>query len=516
VSPGPPIGKLDPMRGCLADSPQNTPDFHLGASQVKAIRTALASPAAAPAASEQIKLRLTQLNCIACHVRDDYGGVAAGRDAFFHSSEEALGNEARIPPPLTLTGAKLRPEWLNQVLYDGERVRPYMQTRMPQYGEQALKGLPGWFAATDRLEPTEPRLLDVDEMPEVDRALTAKMRNGAHQLLGDTGLSCIACHNFNGIESPGMKGLDLMTSYQRLQPAWFQGYMKNPAAFRPGIIMPNYWPGGKAVQTGVLDGDADLQLQSLWHLFSLGRSAPQPSGLRSPETRLEVTDKTLIHRGRSRVAGFRGIAVGFPGGMNYAFNARNGTLSALWKGEFVNVNWKSQGAGDFSPVGRAVTLAQDVAFLRMEDVKDPWPLMPPATNKENPVNADPLYPRNHGYAFAGYVLDDASVPTFTYRCGNITIEDKPAPATGAGPQVLRRHFKFSSTTPGSLCFRALTGRIESESATSFRTPELRLVFTEGKALLRPAAGGEGERELLIQLTIPQGTSTCTIDYELLR
>ena len=504
------LGKLDLTRGCLSEDPGKAPNFHLDASQLESIRAALEGPAATPDASAQIKVRLTQLNCISCHVRDDYGGVAADRDVFFHSSEEAMGNEARIPPPLTLTGAKLRPEWLNRVLYDRETVRPYMHTRMPQFGEQALQGLPAWLAETDQMKPAEPRLLDVDELPEIDRADMAKMKNGAHQLLGDTGLSCIACHNFNGIESPGMKGLDLMTSYQRLQPAWFQSYMKNPVGFRPGIIMPNYWSDGKAVQSGVLDGDTNLQLQALWHMFSLGRSAPVPSGLRSPETKLQVTDKTLIHRGRSRIAGFRGIAVGFPGGISYAFNARNGSLSGIWQGEFINVNWKSQGAGDFTPVGKAVSLAQDVAFLRMKDDKAPWPLMPPVTNKENPIHADPLYPQTHGYAFVGYALDDASIPTFTYRCGDITIEDKLAPATEARPKVLRRSFSFSATTPGTLYFRALTGKIESESATAFKTPELRLELANGKPLLR----GEGEQELLIQFSVPKGTSTCTIDYEL--
>jgi mono/diheme cytochrome c family protein len=515
VSPGPPRGMLDLQRGCLSDQPTGAPDFHLSAGQVKSIRAALAAPGANSTPSEQIKLRLTQLNCIACHVRDDYGGVAADRDAFFHSSEEALGNEARIPPPLTLAGAKLRPEWLNRVLYDGERVRPYMDTRMPQYGEQALKGLSEWLTETDRVQAGQSRLLDVDEMPVMDRAENIKMRNGAHQLLGDTGLSCIACHNFNGIESPGMKGLDLMTSYQRLQPAWFQSFMKNPEAHRPGIIMPNYWPDGKAVQTGVLDGDTDLQLQALWHMFSLGRSAPMPSGLRSPEIKLEVTDKTLVYRGRSRIAGYRGIAVGFPGGMNYAFNAQNGSLSGLWQGEFVNVNWKSQGAGDFTPVGKAISLAQDVAFFNLDDDKAAWPLMPPVPNKENPINSDPLYPRNHGYAFLGYALDETAIPTFTYRCGDVTIEDRSAPLTGEGARILRRNLGFSTTTPATLYLRALTGEITAESERVFRTPELRLRLTKGRAFLRPASSGEGEQELLIQLSIPEGSSNCMIDYELL-
>jgi mono/diheme cytochrome c family protein len=513
--PAPPLAKLDPRRGCLSGQPGTAPDFRLDPSQVAAIRAALTAPAQEPVAADRIKLRLTQLNCISCHVRDDYGGVAESRNGFFKSSEEALGNEARIPPPLTLAGAKFKPEWLNRVLYDRERVRPYMKTRMPQYGETALEGLAGWFAEVDPPVAADINLLEPDEVEKLDRAMVAKLRNGGHQLLGDTGLNCIACHNFNGTESPAMKGLDLMTTYQRLQPGWFASYMKNPAAFRPGIIMPGYWPEGKALQTGVLDGDTELQLQALWHTFSLGRSARDPSGLRAPEIKLEVADKPLLHRGRSRVAGFRGIAVGFPGGMNYAFNAHNGALSALWQGGFVNVNWRSQGAGDFTPIGKIIALPQDVAFLRAAGDPPPWPLMP-TTSKEQPVNPDPLYPRKHGYAFMGYAFDEGMVPTFTYRCDEVVIEDRSVPATVDGKVVLRRTLRFSAPAAGELAFRALTGEITPESAMAFKTPEIRLSFDQGKPLVRPAAGLDGKQELLIGLTLPQGTSTCTVDYAPLR
>lgn len=520
---GPPLAKLDLLRGCLSAQPKSAPDFHLGESQVKSIRAALAASNEPPSAADQVKMKLTQLNCIACHVRDDYGGVAADRDAFFQSTEAALGNEARIPPPLTLIGAKLRPEWLNQVLYDRQKIRPYMQARMPQFGESALKGLPALFAEVDHLGPIAPAKAvpldpdepsDPDDLSKTDRDLRNKMRTGAQQLLGDTGLNCISCHNYNGTESQGMKGLDLMTSYQRLQPKWFEQYMKNPAAYRPGIIMPNYWPDGKAVQTTILDGDTDLQIRALWDTFSLGRSAGDPSGLRSPDTKLLVTDRPVLHRGRSRIASFRGIAVGYPGGLNLAFNAQNGSLAALWKGEFVNVNWKSQGAGDFTPIGKPVILPPDVAFLRLKDETEPWPLTP-VMGKDKAPNPDPLYPRNHGYAFQGYSLNEELLPTFTYRCGETTIEDQFVPAASTGSKTLLRTLKFTSTAPVTLYFRALSGKIESESPTAFKTPELRLGFTGGVPILRPLAGGEGEQELLIKLSLPKGTSTCTVDYELL-
>ncbi len=38
-------------------------------------------------------------------------------------------------------------------------------------------------------------------------------------------------------------------------------------------------------------------------------------------TKLTVANQALMHRGRSRIAGYRGIAVGLPEKLNYAFNA---------------------------------------------------------------------------------------------------------------------------------------------------------------------------------------------------
>jgi mono/diheme cytochrome c family protein len=499
----PALDRLDPARGCLSDKPAAAPDFKLSAGQRQAIRKALEPPAAPPSPNERIELHLTRMNCIACHVRDDFGGVSPKLDSFFHSTEEALGNESRIPPPLTLVGAKLRPEWLNQVLHDGLSIRPYMTTRMPLFGEAGLADLAELFAAVDKLDPVELAPPGREEQPQ--------MRDGAHFLLGDQGLNCIACHNYNGKETPGMKGLDLMTSYQRLQPAWFYQYMKNPAAFRPGIIMPSYWPDGKAVQTETLDGDTDRQLRALWDNFSLGRSARDPSGLRSEPSILKVTDQTRTYRGRSSVAGYRGIAVGFPGGINYAFNAQNGVLSAIWPGDYVRVGWQGQGAGDFNPLGRHLQLAQDVSFLRGAEPPDPWPAHPVIT-KERPVNPDPLYPRQHGYAFLGYSLDPSTgVPSFQYRCGEVRIDD----STWGDGKSLRRSFSFTSPAAETLWFRALTGKIEAESETVFKTADLKVTHPPGiPARLRPAA--DGGQELLLKLDLPEGNSTRSIDYELLR
>jgi hypothetical protein len=310
-----------------------------------------------------------------------------------------------------------------------------------------------------------------------------------------------------------MKGIDLMTSYQRLTPEWFFAYMKNPGSFRPGIIMPSYWPEGKALQTEILGGDTEQQLQALWYTFSLGRSARDPSGLKQSDNRLEVKDKAVMHRGRSRVAGYRGIAVGLPGGLNYAFNAQNGSLAALWRGDFVTANWKSQGAGDFHPIGKFATLPQDVSFLPQAAAPAAWPLLP-QTTKEAPVNPDPTYPRAHGYAFQGYALGENDVPVFTYRSGEVTISDAMNSLPSAPAPTLRRTLTFTNDTDATLVFRVLTGAITSPKDGLYQTKEVQVLLSS-PAQLRAIANTDGEQELLLPLRLKKGTTTLTLDYTLL-
>ncbi len=498
-----PVAQLDLQSGCLSAKPSAAPQFHLSEDQRAAIRKTLAPDAKAATPAEQIKVQLTRLNCIACHQRDDFGGVSEKIDTFFHSTQEALGNESRIPPPLTIVGAKLKPEWLRKVLYDGATARPYMTTRMPQYGTAGLANLADLLGSVDKLEP-------VITLDPPDKDTQPEMRDAAHEMLGDKGLNCIACHNYNGKESPGMKGIDLMTSYERLQPTWFYQYMINPGAFRTGIIMPSYWPQKQAVRKDLLDGDTDRQLRALWDNFSLGRSARDPSGLKNEPAKLLVTDKTRTYRGRSTVAGYRGIAVGYLGKMNYAFNAEYGSLTTLWQGDYIRVNWQGQGSGNFDPLTTTVPLAPDVAFLQGETPPTAWPLYPRIT-KEQPVNPDPLYPKNHGYAFLGYSLDPATdIPTLRYRCGDVIIEDR---STNETAKKLNRSFTFQSKTAQTLWFRPLVGEITSPQPGVFRTNKVQVSAPSAQSQLRDA--GSNGKELLIKISVPQGNSTFTLDYELL-
>ncbi len=523
------IGSLktaDLTRGCLSRETETktgkSPRFNLDDDQSAAILAAIRADTAADSDDVALAKSLTAFRCITCHVRNDFGGVHDAHNPFFKGSQLNLGDDGRIPPPLTLMGAKLQPNWMKKVLFDGESVRAYMSTRMPQYGPANLQHLPGLFRRLDVLAGPEMKIPNPEGRNESERQHEKLIRAAGRELLGDKGANCIACHNFNGKAASVNQGIDLLTSYERLQPTWFQSYLKKPGAFRPRTVMPSAWPDGVSAFTTILDGDTNRQLEAIWYYLSLGTSAADPSGLRSVSTKLVVGERAVIHRGRSRIAGFRGIAVGLPEKLNYAFNAETGTLTAIWQGDFIGVNWSGQGSGDFNPASEPITLAQDVSFATLADENAPWPLMPVMT-KEAPVNPDPLYPKNVGYQFRGYYLDELSIPTFQYRSGTIAIEDRcDAVVNDAVASVvvasdvqrtLKRVLQFDSPASQSVWFRVLVGEITRESDQVFRTDRIRVNLPATESKLRSLPDGSKRSELLLRLQIPQGKSSLKLVYE---
>ncbi len=112
---------------------------------------------------------------------------------------------------------------------------------------------------------------------EHEREREKLLRAAGRELLGDKGLNCVACHNFNGKASHTNQGIDLLTSFPRLQPVWFNNYLRNPGAFRPRTVMPTAWPNGIALHKTILAGNTDRQIEAIWYYLSLGTSAADPS-----------------------------------------------------------------------------------------------------------------------------------------------------------------------------------------------------------------------------------------------
>lgn len=517
ITPAPKVLSLqdaDWTRGCLSNSPGPSPRYELDAAKATAIIASLQEASKQESDKVVLGKTLTAFNCVACHRRDEYGGVHDDYNSFFETTEKNLGDDGRIPPPLTGVEAKLQALALKKVLFDGESVRPYMLTRMPQYGSNNLRHLPDLLQRLHADDEPEVALSPSEDEPELSRDEQKARQAAARTLLGDKGLNCVACHNFNGLPAQLNKGIDLLAMPERLNKEWFHRFLRNPGAYRTRTIMPTAWPNGVAAYKDILDGNTDDQINAIWDYLSLGTSAPIPPGIQEVNTALAVGDQARVYRGRSRVAGFRGIAVGFPERLNYAFNAETGTLSAIWPGDFVRVNWSGQGAGDFNPAVSPITMAQDVSFVQLDKEDAPWPLLPVMT-KEAPVNPDPLYPKNLGYQFQGYFLDDDSIPTFMYRLGDIKIEDSSVAIAEQDVKRLTRKITFDSPKPQIILFRALTGEIEKESEGTYRSGKLRLSFPRTDVVLRPQTGDKEKQELLLRLSLPQGKSTIELNYGLL-
>lgn len=507
VSPPGTPDELDPLRGCLAPDAEGVPRYALDDDERAAIRLALVHPTGERTEAERLEATLHAFRCLKCHERDGAGGVSDELDPYFTTSEPGLGDEARIPPPLTGAGAKLRRDWLAQVLFDSASARPYMHARMPQFGASNLEHLPALFESVDAGAVPE------FEMPSPEREAARTARDAGRELMGIRGLSCISCHDFKSKPSPNYRGVDLVNTCERLRPEWFAAFLLDPQGMRPGILMPQSWEGGVASHQGILDGDTDAQIRALWFFLSEGRTARDPEGLRRVDSKLEVGEAPVLYRGRSRVAGFRGIAVGFPSGLSFGFDARHGSLAAIWRGDFVSVRWDGQGAGDWNPAARPVELARDLAFYRLAAPDEPWPRMP-VLEGERPINPDPDYPRDRGYRFRGYSLGDDGVPTLRYESGPVAIEERTAPHVDGERELLRRALVLEALAPTSTHFRVLAGELEQHGERAWGVPGVRVHLPPDATLVRRDATETSPAELLLVLELPAGATRLTIDYEL--
>ncbi len=388
---------LSPDEGCLSgDAGASWPQFNLTATERSQIRAALKRDSTELTNGQLIDFNLANFNCTACHRRDGLGGVSPQRSVHFQTTNLNLGDQGRIPPSLSGVGAKLKPKWMRDVLVHGRSVRPYMKTRMPQFGEQNVAQLVDLFKSSDRLAETEFAAFK-DHKEIRDLGLT---------LAGNQGLNCVACHTYQYKLSDTMPAVDLTEMAKRLKKDWFYQYMLDPQRFSPNTVMPSFWPNGRAIRKDIA-GAPKYQVEALWQYLLDGRQARAPRGvIREPLEIVVDREARMLRRSYPEI-GKRGIGVGYPGGVNLAFDAEQLRLALLWKGRFVDPSgvWYGQGHGKVRPMGPTISLPKGP---ELDERKDPW-------------NVDEGRPPDH--RFKGYSLDEERRPTFRYTFGPIDVED---------------------------------------------------------------------------------------------
>ena len=474
--------------GCLSGKAKS-PRFQLNDDQKQLVQLAL--PTDEPMIftdKSKIQKTLVQFNCIACHERAGVGGIHPERNKYFTSTKPELGNQGRIPPPLTHVGAKLTPSWLKEVMLNGGRQRFYLNTRMPVYKEKEVEALLELFEKNDSLEELDyPKITNIKES-----------KNAGYHIMGTSGLSCIACHDFNGQKSGGAGALDIIHTTERLKKNWFHLYMRNPSRFHPTVIMPSYWPGGQALRREILGGKTDQQIEAIWNYLSDGDRAKNPKGLSRQSLTLKVADETVMCRGRG-TAGYRGIGVGYPERISIAFDSEQMSLRQMWKGEFAHINH-----GSFHARGNErILFPEGIPFYRLASMDDAWPYK---------GKTDYLFPQNEGYQYKGYYLDPQKRPTFMYAYGKIKVDDYFEDQLDQNNKAyFERTITFhSEKNEEPFFFRLGAGKTIEEGNKSWKIDRLTLEFDEKvNAIVR-----DGDpKDLILPIQLNEGKTILKFNYK---
>lgn len=510
--------------GCLSTtSMKGVPNFELTDGQRAAIQAALSAkeaPVASP--NDQIHRQFMAFNCYACHARIDHrpavagnaanskpddedddpapvkplGGVEDERNDQFKSAYPEMGDEGRLPPSLTGVGDKLREEYLKHILNQGADDRKnYMRTRMPRFGEGNLPELVKLLAEADRKESApEPRPF---EDPEY------RIKTHGRHLVGGKAASCIKCHDFGKHPSTGIRAMSLTKMTQRLREDWFRRYLPNPQVYRPGTRMPSAWPFGQASIRDVLDGDADWQIRAVWTYLADGEKAAIPVGLLREPIELKADARPVLYRNFIEGAGSRAIGVGYPEGVNLAWDANQMRPAMVWRGPFIDASrhWSGRGEGFEGPLGDDV----------IPQVDGPaWAEL--ATN-------DAAWPggsaREGGHRFRGYRLDSSGRPIFQHELGRATIEETYQPlvlGTSQSTGLARTVVVTGSAGTKPLSLRlAAGGKLEPMGEGKFLIDGIWTMETSTKtpAILRESGG---RKELLLPIDLSGGRAEATIRY----
>ena len=425
---------LQRNQGCLAEDPTSgIPDFDLSLSQRDSLADFMESANRDDVPAISIQSTMLMFNCYACHARDAMGGVESPRNKSFKTTQPEMGDEGRIPPPLDGVGAKLTTEWLDGILGSGAKDRPYMLTRMPKFGAVNVGHMCEQFEAQDVL----PQLAAV----EFD---VVEGKKAAWHMVGNRGFGCIQCHTFGRYKATGVQSIDMTIMTKRLRENWFRSYVRNPQSFRKGTRMPSAWPQEESILPNLLGGSSSKQIAAIWNYLRDGRRAKTPLGLVTNSMELIAGDEAIIYRNFIEGAGSRAIGVGYPAGINLAFDANNMSIALIWQGAFIDAkrHWTGRGQGFEPPKGENVKrLGQAVSFASLPSTKAKWP------TKGG---------RELGYQFRGYRLGKERQPTFFYSIDGTQISDTPSTIETATAVSLSRTIKINriETKANLLYYRA--------------------------------------------------------------
>lgn len=451
------LDQLNLRSGCLSDKPGKAPNYVLSDKQVDAIRGTLAKNKSVTEAESMIQLRMAQFNCIACHERNGFGGPEPQILPWFTTTIPEMGEEGRVPPRLTGVGDKLKEDFLIEVMKHGVRHRPYMKVRMPNYHNSSAD-LVSLFVKQDR-----PAAESVAQLPHDEteiRALAAGRR-----LAGTKGLSCAQCHTFGNVAATGIQALDMQLMTKRVRPEWFHRYLLEPTKYRPGTRMPNSFPEGQSVYKQIYEGNAEHQIAALWTYLSQGKDAALPDGLQRDQIVLEPTDRPVLYRNFLDGLSARGIAVGYPGGVNIAWDAETMALKKIWQGAFIDasMHWRDRGVGRQKPLGDLIVdFESGPSVSLLTKANQQWPIASEVREQ---------------YRFLGYRLAKDGSPTFRYQTGDFTVSDSVLADPSGDQKGFKRSIRIEKLD--------MSTSVQQSDTNLVLAPVVRLAHGKEVSLVKP-------------------------------
>ncbi|MGB9402307.1 MAG: hypothetical protein WCA98_02125 [Candidatus Acidiferrales bacterium] len=181
---------------------------------------------------------VTKYNCIGCH-QIGVGQRSVLMDLPMYQGE----NKANLPPVLTTEGARVNPEWLKGFLanpslstMDTNRngVRSYLQVRMPTFflSDDEIRKLVLFFEAMS----SQPDPYIPPKPPEISDAERTLARN----LFTNPAAPCLKCHaTGNPAHDKVAIAPNFLLAKERLQTAWTERWITDPAKIIPGTAMPS-------------------------------------------------------------------------------------------------------------------------------------------------------------------------------------------------------------------------------------------------------------------------------------
>ena len=396
------IEPFDVAAGCLGEDVQRPlPDYRLSKADRSALRNFLAtvqpeninqpenknSYQASPLTTHDLRIR--QFRCTACHELDDQN-IQKGVEV------DDNGRVVRVerPPLLTGAGAKLTGAWIREVLVERKRNRPWLNLRMPHFGE-GVSELPDLIASSAGASPD-------DAGPKPDRSLAEAGLEMIGVRRGE--VSCITCHDYRGInrrKDGVVPAPDLADAGRTVRREWFDRWMHDPQRLQPGTSMPQLF-------LDVPAEERDLRIAQLWSALYYQKQLPLPKGVLDQQTegtRIVVKDKPVIFR-MATVTPVgqidRAINVGLPGGFNFTFDAVSCRLVYAWQGEFLDAGpaWNGRGGNPVRAGGGKLVEIKSGNTVRVGAASE----------------SDSL-------RFLGYRLEDHS-PVFRYEVNGVQVEQR--------------------------------------------------------------------------------------------